>query len=66
MPRRVLDLLPHVIITVKIEDICDKIKGVLVVLDICIEAGKIEAVRQVIFIYLAEVFVPARRDKLQN
>jgi hypothetical protein len=54
-----LDLLAHVVFAVEVEDICDKIEGVLVVLNFGVEAGKIEAVGQVFFVDLAEVFVPA-------
>jgi hypothetical protein len=38
MPSRLLNLLPHILIAVKVEDISDKIKGVLVVLDVGIES----------------------------
>jgi hypothetical protein len=54
-----LDLFAHVVFAVEVEDICDKIEGVLVVLDFGVEASKIEAVSQVFFVDLAEVFVAA-------
>lgn len=59
MSGRFLDLLAHVVFTVQIEDIGDQVEGILVVLYIGIQAREIEAVRQVIFIDLAEVFVAA-------
>ena len=65
MSCRILNLLSHVVIAVKIEYICDQIEGVLIVLNIRVEASKIEAVGQVVFIYFTEVLVSARRDELQ-
>ncbi|KAI4141541.1 MAG: hypothetical protein LQ341_003499 [Variospora aurantia] len=56
---RLLDLLPHVVIAVKVEDIGDKVEGVLVVLDVGVEAGEVEAVGQILLVNLAEVFVAA-------
>ena len=60
MAGRVLNLLSHVIVAVKIKDICDEVEGILVVLDIGIEAGEVEAIGEVVFVYFAEVFVAAR------
>lgn len=65
MPCRFFDLLSHIIVTIQVEDISDKIKSVLVVLDICIEPSKIKAVREVVLVNLAEVFVASRRNELQ-
>ena len=57
MTSRFLDLLAHIIVAVEIEDIRDKIESVLVVLDIGVEAGEVEAVGEVVFVDFAEVFV---------
>ena len=54
---RFFDDFSHVIVTVKVEDVGDKIKGILVVLDLCLEASEIETVGEVFLIDLAEVFV---------
>jgi len=62
--RRILNLFSHVVIAVEVEDVCDEIEGILVVLYIRVEARKIEAVGKVVFIYLAVVFVTARGDEL--
>lgn len=61
-----LNLLPHIVVAVKIEDICYKIESILVVLDLCIEACKVEAIREVFLVDFAEVLVPARRYELRR
>lgn len=57
MPRGLLDRLPHVVIAIEVENIRHQVEGILVVLNVCIEAGEIEAVGEVVFVYLAEVLV---------
>ena len=57
MAGRFLDLLTHLIIAVKIKDIGDEVEGIVVVLDVSVEAGEVEAVGQIVFIDLAEVFI---------
>lgn len=57
MPRRLFYLFPHVIVAVKVEDVGDEVKRILVVLHFGVEAGKVEAVGEVFFVYFAEVFV---------
>ena len=64
MPRRLFDCLSHVVVAIEVEDIGDQVEGILVVLNICIKASEVEAVRQVIFIDLAEVLIATGRDKL--
>lgn len=64
MSRRVFDLLSHIVIAVEIEDVCYEIECILVILYIRIETSQIEAVGKVVFVYLAEIFVAARRDEL--
>lgn len=66
MPRRFLNLLSHIIVTIQVEDISDEIKSVLVILDICIEPSEVEPVCKVIFVNLAEVFIASRRDELRR
>ena len=60
MSSRLLYLLSHIVIAVKVEDIRNQIKGVLVVLDIGLETSEVEAICQVILVYLAEVLISAR------
>jgi hypothetical protein len=57
MAGRLFDCFAHVIFTVEIEDICDKVEGILIVLNFGVEASEIETVCQVLFINFAEVFV---------
>ncbi len=64
MPGRLLDLITHVIITVKVKDVSDKIKSVLVVLNVGIESRQVEPVCEVVFVDFAIVFVASRRDEL--
>ena len=64
VPRRFLYLLAHVIVAVKIKDISDKVESVLIVLDVGVEASQVEAVGEVVFVDLAEVFIATRRDEL--
>jgi len=56
---RLLDLLTHVIFAVEVEDIRYKIKGVLVILNLSVEACQIEAVGEVFLVDFTEIFVAA-------
>ena len=62
--RGFLDLLSHIIVAVQVKDVSDEIKSVLIILHIRIEPSQIEAVREVVFVDFAEVFVTTRRDEL--
>ncbi len=64
MPCRPLNIFPHVIVTIQVENVGDQFKCVLVVMEIGIESCQIKAVREVVFIDLAKVFVASRRDEL--
>ena len=64
MPGRLLNLVTHIIITVEVKDVSDKIKSVLVVLNVCIESRQIEPVCEIVFVDFAIVFVASRRDEL--
>lgn len=66
MPSSLLDLLSHVIVDFHVEDIRDEVERILVVLDLGVEAGKVEAVRQVVLVYLAEVLVASGGDELKQ
>ena len=57
MSCRLLDLLPHVIVAVEVENVGHKIKGILIVLNLGVQPCKVEAVGKVLFINLAEVLV---------
>ena len=64
MPSRLLNLVTHIVITVEIKDVSDKIKSVLVVLNVCIESRQIKAVCKVVLVDFAIVFVTSRRNEL--
>ena len=59
MAGGLLDLLAHIIVAVKVKDIGDEVESVLVVLDVGVEAGEVEAVGEVVFVDFAKVFVAA-------
>lgn len=64
MPRRFLYRFPHIIIAIEVEHICNQIERVLIVLNLGVQAGQIEAVGKVVFIDLAKVLVSPRRYEL--
>lgn len=64
MPSRLLNLLPHIVIAVQVKDVSNEVKGILVVLNVGIESGQVEAVREVVFIDFTEILVASRRDEL--
>ena len=66
MPCRLLDLVSHLIVTVKVEDICNHVQRILVILNIRIQAGKIEAICKVVLVYLTEILITAGRDELYD
>jgi len=66
VPRRLLDLLSHVIIAVEVKDVSHKVEGVLIVLDIGVEPGQVEAVSEIVFVDFAKVFIASRRYKLKK
>ena len=59
MPRRFLNRFSHIIVAVEVEHIRHKVERMLVVLHFRVQACEVEAVRQVLFVNLAEVLVPA-------
>lgn len=61
-----LDGLAHVVFTVEVEDIGNQVEGMLVVVDFGVEASKVEAVSEVLFVDFAEVFVATGGDELDR
>ena len=57
-------MVAHLVVAVQVENVRDEIEGILVVLDVCIEAGEVEAVGEIVLVDFAKVFVAARRYKL--
>ena len=64
VPCRFLNLLSHIVVTIQVKHISDKVEGILIILDIGVEPCKIEAVCEIVFVNLAEIFVASRRDEL--
>ena len=64
MPCCFLNLLSHIVVHLHIEDIGHEVKRVLVVLDLRVKAGQVEAVRKVVFVDLAEVLISSGRYEL--
>ncbi len=64
MTGRLLDGLSHLIVAVELKDVRDKIQGILVVLNFCVQSRAVKSVRQIVLVYFAEVFVAARRYEL--
>lgn len=57
MPCALLDLLAHVVVDLHVEDVGDEVQGILIVLHFRVQASKVEAICQVVFVDLAEVFI---------
>jgi len=66
MPRRLLDLFPHLIVAVEVKHIGDEIERILIVLDLGVEASEVEAICQVVLVNLAKVLVSAGGDELSE
>ena len=60
MPGRFLNLFSHIIVTIQVKDIGDEVKSVLIILDIRVESSQVEAVRKIVFVNLAEIFITSR------
>lgn len=57
MPRRFLNLFPHIIVAVEVEDVGYKIQRILVVLNLGIQTCEVEAVGKVFLVNFAKVLV---------
>lgn len=64
MSSALLDLFPHVVVNLHIKDICDQVQRILVVLHFRVESCEVEAIREVVLVNFAEVFVAPRRYEL--
>ena len=60
MSRRLLDLFPHIIVAVEVEDVRYEVQRILVVLNFGVQTREVEAVGQVLFVDLAEVLISPR------
>lgn len=59
MARRLFYLLPHIIVAVEVEDVCDKVEGILVVLHFGVQTCEVETVGKILFVDFTKVFVPS-------
>jgi hypothetical protein len=57
VPRRLLNLLAHLVVALDVEHVGDELERVLVVLDLGVEPRQVEPVRQVVLVDVAEVLV---------
>lgn len=64
--RRLFDCFSHVIFAVEIEDVRNEVESVLVVVDLRLKPSEVEAIGEIFFIYLAEVFIAPRRYELKH
>jgi hypothetical protein len=60
-----LDLLPHVVVDFHVKDIGHQIECILVILHFCVQSSQVEAIREVILVDFAEVFIAACRYELE-
>src|SRR5690606_2024445 len=63
MPCTLVDLFPHFILAIHIKNIRHKIQRMVVVENFVLQAREVEAVRQILFVNLAEVFVATGRKE---
>ena len=63
MPGGLLDLFSHVIVAVEVEDVCDQVQRILIVLDLRVESGEVETICEIFFVYFAEILISPRRDE---
>lgn len=59
-----LNLLSEVIVGIQVENIRHQVQRILIILNLCVQARQVEAVRKVFLVDLAKVFISSRRDKL--
>lgn len=59
-------LVAHVVVDLHVKDIRHQIQRILIVLHFRVKASQVEAVGEVILVDLAKVFIPSRRDELQQ
>lgn len=60
-----LNLLPHVVVDFHVEDVGYEVEGILVVLHFCVQSSQVEAIREIVLVDFAEVFIAACRYELR-
>jgi len=66
MPSGFLYLLSHVVVAVEVKHIGNQIKGILIVLNLGVEASQVKSVCEVFFVDLAKVFIASGRYELEK
>lgn len=64
MTSRFFNLLPQVVVCVKIEDVRHKVECILIVRHLPVQTRQIEPVSEVFLVNLAEVFIAPGGDEL--
>ena len=64
MSGRLFDGFAHFVIAVEIKDIRNQVKGILIILNLGVETSKVETIRQILLVDLAEVLVAPTRYEL--
>jgi hypothetical protein len=65
VPGRFFYCLPHLIVAVEIEHVGNEVEGILVVLDLRVQACEVEPICEVVFVDFAKVFIAARGYELE-
>jgi hypothetical protein len=60
MTGRLLDLLPQIIVGIKIKNVGHQVQSILVVSDLSVQPREVESVCEVILVDFAEVFISSR------
>lgn len=64
MSRRFLNLLAQVVVCIEVENIRHEVQRILIVRYFGVQAGKVEAIGQVLLVDLTEVLISTRRNEL--
>lgn len=57
MTSALLDLLSHIVIDLHVEDVCNEVKCILIVLNLGVQTGQVEAIREIVLVNLAKVLI---------
>lgn len=64
VPCRLFDCFSHLILAFYLQHIGDKVEGILIILHLCVEGCKVEAVVQILVVDIAKVLVASRISEL--
>lgn len=66
MPCALLDLFSHVVVHLHVEDVCDKVESILIVVNFGVESCKVEPVCEVVLVDLAEILIATSGYELRE